>query len=214
MSAGTLPAGITLNASTGVLAGTPTVGGTFSFTVTVTDSGSQTATKATSITIAAGALTITVPSSAALPDVAPGSTTSGPLGSVTVTDLRGIPTASWTATVTATTFVTGSGSPALNDPADPDHLLVGPATATSGTGTFTPGQANAAAAVNLTEPEDGVQLHHRQLRQLRVMEPHGGGLRARVGRGRHLHCHDHPLRQLTGAGHGTAVVPAGTLTVV
>src|SRR6202035_5208543 len=61
VSAGTLPAGITLNASTGVLAGTPTVAGTFSFTVTVTDSGSQTATKATSITIAAGALTMTVP---------------------------------------------------------------------------------------------------------------------------------------------------------
>jgi hypothetical protein len=152
VSAGTMPTGITLNASTGVLSGIPTVAGTFSFTVRVTDSGSQTATKATSITIAAGALAITVPSSAVLPDAAPGGTASGQLGSVTVTDLRGIPTASWTATVTATTFVTGAGGPALTIPLTRITYWSGPSTATSGAGTFTPGQANAAAAVNLTSP--------------------------------------------------------------
>jgi hypothetical protein len=152
VSAGTLPTGITLNTSTGVLSGTPTVAGTFSFSVTVTDSGSQTATRATSITIAAGMLTITVPSSAVLPSVPPGGTASGQLGSVTVTDLRGIPTASWTATVTATTFVTGGGGPALTIPLTRITYWSGPATATSGSGTFTPGQANAAAAVILTSP--------------------------------------------------------------
>ena len=58
VSAGTLPAGITLNASTGVLAGTPTAGGTANFTIKVTDATSKTATQATSITVLAGALSI------------------------------------------------------------------------------------------------------------------------------------------------------------
>jgi Putative Ig domain len=53
VSAGTLPAGLTLNASTGEISGTPTTGGTSSFTVTVTDScvspGPQTDTQALSI---------------------------------------------------------------------------------------------------------------------------------------------------------------------
>jgi uncharacterized repeat protein (TIGR01451 family) len=54
VSAGSLPAGITLNPATGVLSGTPVATGTSSFTIKVTDAGSQTATKATSLTIVAG----------------------------------------------------------------------------------------------------------------------------------------------------------------
>lgn len=38
ISAGALPAGLSLNTSSGVISGTPTAGGTFSFTVTATDS--------------------------------------------------------------------------------------------------------------------------------------------------------------------------------
>ena len=72
VSAGTLPAGITLNASTGVLAGTPTAGGTSNFTIKVTDAAGLTATHATSITILAGALSITATASAAT--TTPGST--------------------------------------------------------------------------------------------------------------------------------------------
>ena len=74
VSAGTLPAGITLNASTGVLAGTPTAGGTSNFTIKVTDAAAQTATQATSITILAGALTVAASASAAT--TTPGSTVS------------------------------------------------------------------------------------------------------------------------------------------
>ena len=54
VSAGSLPAGITLNASTGKLSGTPTTAGTSAFTVKVTDAAAQTATQATSLTIVSG----------------------------------------------------------------------------------------------------------------------------------------------------------------
>ena len=54
VSAGTPPAGITLGASTGVLAGTPTAGGTSNFTIKVTDAAGLTATQPTSITVLAG----------------------------------------------------------------------------------------------------------------------------------------------------------------
>lgn len=62
ISVGNLPAGLTLNASTGAITGTPTATGTSSFTVQITDSQTPThatATKALSITIAAPPLSIT-----------------------------------------------------------------------------------------------------------------------------------------------------------
>src|SRR5208282_2953536 len=57
LSAGTLPAGTTLNASTGTVFGTSTTAGAFSYTIEATDSGSpaQTATQTSSGTIALGA---------------------------------------------------------------------------------------------------------------------------------------------------------------
>jgi hypothetical protein len=51
ISAGTLPAGLALASSTGVISGTPTGTGTTNFTVQVTDANSLTATKSLSITI-------------------------------------------------------------------------------------------------------------------------------------------------------------------
>ena len=64
VTVGTLPAGLTLNASTGAITGNPTTAGTSNFTVTVTDSTTptaQTQTKALSITIY-GVLAITTTS--------------------------------------------------------------------------------------------------------------------------------------------------------
>lgn len=62
ISLGTLPAGLTLNASTGAITGTPTTAGTSNFTVKVTDAGTGTATAALSITIAPAPLSITTTS--------------------------------------------------------------------------------------------------------------------------------------------------------
>lgn len=52
VTAGALPAGLSL-ASDGVISGTPTTGGTASFTVTVTDSASATGSQAFQIAVAA-----------------------------------------------------------------------------------------------------------------------------------------------------------------
>ncbi|WP_124983141.1 putative Ig domain-containing protein [Ralstonia solanacearum] len=50
---GALPAGLSLNASTGTLAGTPTAAGTFSFTVRGTDANAYSGTRSYSLTVAA-----------------------------------------------------------------------------------------------------------------------------------------------------------------
>ena len=56
ITSGSLPAGVTLAAATGTIAGTPTTSGTHSFTIHVTDSASPATTDSAnfSITIAAG----------------------------------------------------------------------------------------------------------------------------------------------------------------
>lgn len=51
LSAGTLPTGLTINASTGVVSGTSTVEGSYDFTVRVTDDAGNIATSAQNITI-------------------------------------------------------------------------------------------------------------------------------------------------------------------
>jgi len=66
VTAGALPAGITLNAANCTLSGTPTAEGAFSFTITATDSGGNTGSQAYSLQIGA-ALVITITPST-LPD--------------------------------------------------------------------------------------------------------------------------------------------------
>src|SRR5207244_710099 len=53
VASGSLPAGLNLNTSTGVITGTPSSAGTASFTLHLADSASQTADRSLSITIAA-----------------------------------------------------------------------------------------------------------------------------------------------------------------
>ncbi len=60
VSTGTLPAGLTLSATSGAITGTPTAAATSSFTVQVADSAKNTATKALSIIVGAAVAPLTI----------------------------------------------------------------------------------------------------------------------------------------------------------
>ena len=149
ISAGTLPAGLTLNASTGVVSGTPTTAGTSSFTVKVTDAKNATATFATSITILSSMLTVAVTASTAT--AAPGATVTY---TITATN-------SGQTTLTGATF-----TDALSDVLD-DAVYNGNASATAGsvsfaspvltwTGTLAPGAtATVTFSVTVNNPDTG-----------------------------------------------------------
>ncbi|NVN93216.1 MAG: putative Ig domain-containing protein [Desulfuromonadales bacterium] len=79
-SAGTLPTGLTLGTS-GIISGTPTTAGTYSFTVMVTDSAATKAsvTKAFSITVTAASSALSITTSS-LPNATTGNTYSQTLG--------------------------------------------------------------------------------------------------------------------------------------
>lgn len=99
--------------------------------------------------ILAGTLDIAAPATADLGTGSSGAVIDGTLGPVTVDDSRAAADASWEATVTSTVFQTGAGTPTETVLASEVDYWSGPATATTGTGTFTPGQLDAAAAVPL-----------------------------------------------------------------
>jgi hypothetical protein len=109
-------------------------------------------------TITVGALSITVPGSAGLPAGTPGGSISGQLGAVTVTDERALLSAAWTTTVTSTDYTTGAGTGPETIPKADVSYWSGPATATTGTGTFTPGQATAAQAQSLSAARTAFSL--------------------------------------------------------
>ncbi|HUF32229.1 MAG TPA: hypothetical protein VMN58_03335 [Acidimicrobiales bacterium] len=104
--------------------------------------GAQAQTTAT-LSITGGLLTISEPASTVhLGNVESGSLTfSGTLGNVQVTDERGNLVATWTATVSATNFTTGTAAtPAASETiANTNITYTAPAATTTGTGTFTPG---------------------------------------------------------------------------
>ncbi|MEO5845822.1 MAG: Ig domain-containing protein, partial [Caldimonas sp.] len=70
ISAGALPAGLTLNAGTGAVSGTPTTAGLFSYTVRVTDGVAAAATQTVSGTISSAVALASSPSAAAQVGVA------------------------------------------------------------------------------------------------------------------------------------------------
>ncbi|WCN81198.1 hypothetical protein [Micromonospora sp. LH3U1] len=107
-------------------------------------------TTATTFEVLAGTLDIVAPTNADLGDGAPGGTITGQLGTVTVTDSRASDNASWAATVTATVFQTGGSSPPETVLPEEIDYWSGPATATTGDGTFTPGQVAAGDAAPLS----------------------------------------------------------------
>ncbi len=59
VSAGTLPPGLTLNSSTGLLSGTPTTAGNYSFTVRIVDAKGQSDTRAATLVVGVGPVVIT-----------------------------------------------------------------------------------------------------------------------------------------------------------
>jgi hypothetical protein len=58
VTAGALPGGLSLGATTGIISGIPNSAGNFSFTVTATDADSQTVSKSFSVTVAAPPLSV------------------------------------------------------------------------------------------------------------------------------------------------------------
>ena len=75
-TSGTLPAGLTLNAATGIINGIPTATATTALTFTVTDSGSPAQTKSVNMTLTITATTISPPAALMI------TTTSLPLGTL------------------------------------------------------------------------------------------------------------------------------------
>jgi hypothetical protein len=97
---------------------------------------------ATTFSVAAGVLSISVPATADLGDM----TVSTALGTVTVVDERASADASWMISAESTSFVTGGGLPSETIGSDFISYWSGQATATTGDGTFTPGQLTEASA--------------------------------------------------------------------
>jgi hypothetical protein len=79
-------------------------------------SGSDPDTTVT-FTVTSGALSMSAPATADLGSSAPGTTISGALGAVTVTDDRALLAASWTAVASASDWTTGGATPAETIPA-------------------------------------------------------------------------------------------------
>ncbi|MFB8034236.1 hypothetical protein ACFC5Z_15090 [Streptomyces sp. NPDC056004] len=119
---------------------------------TVTPSA-QAADTTVTFTVQGQNLAVSAPASAALSNTSFGGTATGQLGTVTVNDQRGVVPAPWTATVTSTAFTTGAGGANQSIPNSDVEYWSGPATSTNGSGTFTPGQATAAAAVMLSSAQ-------------------------------------------------------------
>jgi hypothetical protein len=108
-------------------------------------------TTAVTFEVSAGTLDIVAPTAADLGSGAPGAALSAALGATTVTDSRASADASWEATTITSDFVTGDETPTETTLATEVDYWSGAATATTGSGTFLPGQADAGAAEALDD---------------------------------------------------------------
>ena len=146
LSSGTLPAGLTLNASTGAITGTPTAASTTSFTVQVTDSAKNTQTKNLGIVVVTSTPPLTITTTtlpagttgtaysqtvAATGGTAPykyalsSNSNNGLTINATTGAITGTPTA--TGTFTLTVVVTDSSSPAQTATQNLTLTVSGPA---------------------------------------------------------------------------------------
>ena len=118
-------------------------------------------TSDTTVTFAvqAGTLDITVPTAINLGSGSAGGIVSSPLGEVKVGDGRTAVNATWIASVVSTDFTTGEGTNAQTVPVANATYWSGPATATSGDGSFIPGQAGPAAAITLSTNNKTAFVH-------------------------------------------------------
>jgi hypothetical protein len=127
VSSGSLPPGLTLNPSTGVISGTPDVVGTYSFTVTVTDSQSPAATTSQALSIAVSGPVIT--------GIRPAS---GPVYGDTPVIITGTGLSCPTGAAGCHVSVTFGGKPAFVAFVRPGEIgVISPANGTTGTVTVT-----------------------------------------------------------------------------
>jgi hypothetical protein len=89
-----------------------------------------TANATVTLTVSSGALSITAPATVNLGTNAPGTTISGGLGNVVVTDDRALLSASWTAVASSTDWTTGTATGPETIPAGDVGYNPGPITAT------------------------------------------------------------------------------------
>jgi hypothetical protein len=113
--------------------------------------GTTTSTIAVSAGPPGGTLSISAPGLLDLGDATPGGgLLSARMGTVTVTDTRGVVDGAWTVRVSATPFTTGGGAAGQRVAPSAIAYWSGPATARSGTAVLAPGQLGPAQAVPLT----------------------------------------------------------------
>ncbi|MEV0537869.1 hypothetical protein [Kitasatospora sp. NPDC050463] len=132
-----------------------TSGGKASFTRAIVNTVETSGSNSSQISVipTTGTLSISVPTgTAALGSAPPGGTLSAVLGSVSVSDGRGLATSTWTATVSATNFTTGGATSAETITTANVSYWSGPATSANGTVTVSPGQSDASTKQALNSP--------------------------------------------------------------
>ena len=170
VTAGSLPPGVTLNASTGAVTGTPTSSGTFNFTVQASDSGNpvRTATKALSISVVAQLVVNTTS--------LPGGTV-GQAYSQTLSASGGTPPYAWS-------LASGSLPPGLNLAASTGVVSGTPTTAGtySFTAQVTDGAQTATKALSIAvSPASTLSITTASLPQGRVLTGYSATLTAAGG---------------------------------